>query len=154
MDILEISVIGSSANEKEKLFTVLSDQQLRKFEGVDVGYLELDKDTAMYMYFLNQEADDYFYLWDLIIPQAIGTVLLCDLGNSEIFSKNVERIEHLEKRYSTPLHICSLPVDGQKPAALKADSFGSDSDRDFLYFDPGDRKSAKEVLLKVLAAAD
>ena len=53
MDILEIPVIGSRKSEKEILFSLLSDQPLRKFEGLDAGILHLTKDLEIYFYFLN-----------------------------------------------------------------------------------------------------
>ena len=145
MNILEIPVIGNRRNDIEKFYSLLSDQPLRKFEGLDVGYLHLENSIAIYFYFLDQENEDYFYLWDLIIPHAIGCVVLCDMGNSEIFEKNVETIERLKKSYHTPLHICSFPVDGETVVELPVNA-----EQEFLYFDPQDKESVKTILLKVL----
>jgi len=78
MNILEIPVIGSRKSEKENLYSLLSDQPLRKFEGLDVGSLPLSADLELYLYFLNQEDDNYLYLWDLIIPYAIGCIVVCE----------------------------------------------------------------------------
>jgi hypothetical protein len=146
MNILEIPVIGSRRNEIERFYSLLSDQPLRKFEGLDVGYLHLGNSEAIYFYFLDQEDEDYFYLWDLIIPHAIGCVVLCDMGNTEIFEKNVEIIEHLKSNYNTPLHICSLPVAEAAPP--------EDTEQEFIYFDPQDKESVKTILLKILDSSE
>jgi len=150
MNIIEIPVIGSRRSEKERLFTTLSDQPLRKFEGLDVGFLPLDENTAIYLYFLNQENDEYYYLWDLIIPRAIASIVICDIGNNDIFEKNVEIIEKMKLRYATDLIICSLPVQGEEPAVLRSKGLAPDDVAEFLYFDPDEKKSAKEILFKIL----
>jgi len=152
MNVIEIPVIGSRRSEMEKLFTLLSDQPLRKFEGLDVGMLNLDDDLEMYLYFLNQDSDDYIYLWDLIIPRALGCVVICDLANTEIFEKNVEIIELLKQRYATDLYICSLPVKGEEPAVLQSKSIAPDDIKEFLYFNPSEKQTAKDILLKILGA--
>lgn len=149
MNILEIPVIGSRRNEIEKFYSLLSDQPLRKFEGLNVGYLQLENSEAIYFYFLDQEDNDYFYIWDLIIPHAIGCVILCDMGNTEIFEKNVEIIEHLKNTYNTPLHICSFPVEGESGAAPPGDT-----EKEVLYFDPQDKESVKTILLKILDSSE
>ncbi len=150
MNILEIPVIGSWKSEKENLFTLLSDQPLRKFEGLDVGYLSLQPDLAFYFYFINQENEEYKYLWDLIIPHSIGCVVICDLENTEIFEKNVETIEYIKDRYSSNIYICSLPVKGEEPAVLKSKGLVPDEIAEFMFFDPKDKASAKQILSKIL----
>ncbi len=150
MNILEIPVIGSWKSEKEKLFTLLTDKGLRKFEGLDVGYLHLDTDQAIYFYFINQESEEYKYLWDLIIPHAVGCVVVCDLENAEVFEKNVETIEFLRDRYTKNIFICSLPVHGEEPSVLKSKRLVSDDVTQFMFFDPRDKSSAKQVVAKIL----
>jgi len=150
MNILEIPVISSRKNDKEKLFSLLSDQSIRKFEGLDVGHLQLDSGLDIYFYFLNQENEEYYYLWDLIIPHAIGCIMVCDLSNSDIFEKNVQVIQYLEQRYSTPLHICALPVHGLEPTVLKTKGFEEAQGREFQYFNPDDKETAKKILLKFI----
>jgi hypothetical protein len=150
MNILEIPVIGSHKNDKEKLFTLLSDRAIRKFEGLDVGFLQLSEDLSIYFYFLNQENEEYYYLWDLIIPHAIGCIVICDLSNSEIFAKNVNIIQYLEQRYQTPLHICALPVHGLEPTILKTKSFDETQGREFQYFNPKSKDTAKKILMKII----
>lgn len=151
MNVIEIPVIGSRRSEKERLFTLLSDQPLRKFEGLDAGYLSLADDVDILLYFMNQESEDYYYLWDLIIPRALGVLIVCDLGTPEIFEKNVETIEFVKKRYGTSLFVCSLPVQGEEPAVLKSGELAPDDIAEFMYFDPDSKASAKNVLLKMLS---
>ena len=153
MNILEIPVISSRKNDKEKLFTLLSERAIRKFEGLDVGYLKLDSNMGIYFYFLNQESTEYYYLWDLIIPHAIGCVIICDLSNSEIFEKNVQIIQYLEQRYKTPLYICALPVHGLEPTVLKTRASSQAQGREFQYFNPHDKETAKKILLKIVKPA-
>jgi hypothetical protein len=150
MNVIEIPVIGSWKSEKESIFTLLSDRPLRKFEGLDVGYLPLGSDLAVYFYFINQESEDYKYLWDLIIPRAIGCVVICDLENAEIFEKNVEVIEFLKDRYSSTLYICSLPVQGEEPAVLKSKGVLPDDIAEFMFFDPKDKSTAKNILQNIV----
>lgn len=152
MNIIELPVIGSRRSEKEKLFTLLSEQPLRKFEGLDAGYLSLADDVNILMYFINQENEDYYYLWDLIIPRALGVLVVCDLASTEIFEKNVETIEFVKKRYSTSLFVCSLPVQGEEPAVLKSGDMVPDDIDEFMYFNPDQKESAKNILLKMLAS--
>jgi hypothetical protein len=99
---------------------------------------------------LNQENEEHLYLWDLIIPRSIGCLVVCDLGNTEIFEKNVEVIERMKERYSTDLYICSLPVEGEEPAVLKSKGLVPDDVTEFLYFNPQDKKSAKTILLSIV----
>jgi hypothetical protein len=150
MNILEIPIISSRKNDKEKFFTLLSERAIRKFEGLDVGYLQFDSNLGIYFYFLNQENEEYYYLWDLIIPHAIGCVMICDLSNSEIFEKNVQIIQYLEHRFSTPLHICALPVHGLEPTVLKARGSSATQGREFQYFNPKDKETVKNILLKIV----
>jgi len=150
MNVLEIPVIGSRKSEKEKLFTLLANKPLRKFEGLDVGFMELGNDHYIYFYFLNQESEDYYYLWDLILPYAPGCIMMCDFGNTEIFSRNLEIIEMLRNRFDTPLHICSLPVAGEEPTALKSDVLQENGQKEYQYFNPRDKNSAKLILQSLL----
>lgn len=150
MNVIELPVIGSRRSEKEKLFTLLSDHPLRKFEGLDAGYLSLTDDADILMYFMNQENEDYYYLWDLIIPRSLGVLVVCDLASNEIFEKNVETIEFIKKRYGTRLFVCSLPVQGEEPAVLKSGELAPDDIAEFMYFDPDSKDSAKNILLKML----
>jgi hypothetical protein len=150
MDILEIPVIGSRKSEKEILFSLLSDQRLRKFEGLDAGILHLTKDLEIYFYFLNQEDDNYTYLWDLIIPYAIGCIVICDPSNPEIFEKNVEVIESLEKQYNTPIYLCDIADDKEDSHVLAEKDQPTDTDREFLHLNPQEKKSAKNILLKLI----
>ena len=53
--ILEIPIISSRINEKEKLFSLLSDTPLRNFQGLKFGCINLGNDHNLYLYFLNQE---------------------------------------------------------------------------------------------------
>ena len=150
MNIIEIPVIGSRKSEKETIFTLLGETPLRKFEGMNVGFLKLDDDHAIYFYFLNQENEEYFYLWDLILPHAAGCLVICEMSNTNIFEKNVETIEYLKKHYATPVHICSLPVEGEEPSILKLDFDKDEEQQRFLYLDPQDKNSAKSILLQIL----
>ena len=93
MKVMEIPVIGSRKSEKEKIFTLLANKPLRKFEGLDVGFLELEDEHFIYFYFLNQESEDYYYLWDLILPYAPVCLVVFDFKNAEIFNRNVEIID-------------------------------------------------------------
>jgi signal recognition particle receptor subunit beta len=150
MNILEIPVIGSRKSEKESLYSLLSNQPLRKFEGLDVGSLTLSKDLELYLYFLNQEDDNYLYLWDLIIPYAMGCIVVCDPSIPEIFTRNVEIIEKLESDYTTPLLLCSiseLPDEQNNSNDMPPPEH---SNRKFQYFNPQDKKSAKDILIRLL----
>jgi len=152
MNILEIPIISSRRSNKEKFLSLISEQPLRKFEGLDVGYLKLDDGYIIYFYFLDQENEDYFYLWDLIIPHAVGCIILCDLENTEIFEKNIETIDRLKKSFTTPLHICSFPIKGED-AALVNRTEDVQAEKEFLYFNPEDKNSAKNIMYHVLDAA-
>jgi signal recognition particle receptor subunit beta len=150
MNILEIPVIGSRKSEKEKIYSLLSDQPLRKFEGLDVGCLRLNKDLEIYFYFLNQEDDNYLYLWDLIIPYAIGCIVVCDPSNPEIFKRNMEIIKKLESDYSIPLNLCSISELHSEQDIAEEKHPQGESNREFQYFNPQEKKSAKDILIKLI----
>jgi hypothetical protein len=150
MDILEIPVIGSRKSEKEILFSLLSDKPLRKFEGLDTGILHLNEDLEIYFYFLNQEDDNYTYLWDLIIPYAIGCIVICNPSNPEIFEKNVEVIESLETRYNTPIYPCTIVNGEQDSPVLAENDQQADTERKFLHLNPKEKSSAKNILLTLI----
>ena len=150
MNILEIPVIGSRKSEKENLYSLLSDQPLRKFEGLDVGSLPLSADLELYLYFLNQEDDNYLYLWDLIIPYAIGCIVVCEPSIPEVFTRNMEIIEKLESDYSTPLLLCTSFESRDKQNNSQDSHPREHSNREFHYFNPQDKKSAKDILIKLL----
>ena len=63
---------------------------------MNFGLLKLKDDLSIYFYFLDQEDENYLYLWDLLIPNAIGCVVVCDYNDSDSFKKNVE-INNLDK---------------------------------------------------------
>lgn len=150
INILEIPVIGSRDSEKEKIYSLCSDQALRKFEGMDFGFLKFDGDLSIYFYFLDQEDDNYLYLWDLLIPHAIGCLVVCDFDRSDIFKKNVEIIENIENRYQTPLHICALPSESEIPGEIEKKELSGEEKRKVLKFDPNDKTSARDILLAIL----
>jgi hypothetical protein len=149
MNIIELPVIGSRESGKEKLFTLLSDNSLRNFEGFDLGLIQLDDDNAIYFYFLNMENETYQYLWDIIIPHSVGCVLICEWQDHQSVDDNLKTIDYLERRFSTPLHICSLPVTEEVPESFINEELDQ-GQRNLSSFDPQSKESAKEILLKVL----
>lgn len=150
MNIIEIPVIGSRDSGKEKLFTLLSAEALRNFEGFDLGLLKLDEDNALHFYFMNIENENYKYLWDIIIPHSLGCLLVCEWRDHQSVDDNLKTIEYLEKRFALPLHICSLPVSDEVPESFIYEELEHGSDRKLHSFDPESKKSAKEILLNVL----
>ena len=150
MNIIEIPVIGSRDSGKEKLYTLLSGEALRNFEGFDLGLLKLDKDTALHFYFMNMENESYKYLWDIIIPHSIGCLLVCEWRDHQSVDDNLKTIEYLERRFSLPLHICSLPVSDEVPESFINEELEHGSDRKLYSFDPENKESAKQILLDLL----
>ena len=150
MNILEIPIIGSRKSDKECIYSLLSDQPLRKFEGLDVGSLVFNKDFELYLYFLNQEDDDYLYLWDLIIPYAIGCIVVCDPSIPEIFNRNVEIIKKLESEFSTPLLLCSVTEPQGEQNNSQEMQLLQQLNREIQSFNPQDKKSAKDILIKLI----
>jgi hypothetical protein len=154
MNILEIAVIGSKESNKEKLFTLLCDTPIRNFQGLDFGALPLDDDMQLYFYFMNKEQDNYYYLWDLIIPHAYCCLLLIEWENEELFAETIKVIELLEQKYKTPLHVCAFKPDESINELLTDHSFKFNKNRHFLFFDPTDKESAKKVLMNLLNTDD
>ncbi len=150
MKVLEIPVIGSSKTEKEKLYTLLSEEPVRNFRGLDFGSVQLSKDFVIYLYFLNQENENYDFLWDLIIPHSIGCLVVCDLESEEIAVANISVIDQLLGKFSTPLHICTLKRHKDLPDILKERGFDIENNLELLYFDPSDKNSAKDILLNII----
>jgi len=104
-------------------------------------------------YFLDQENENYLYLWDLLIPHAIGCVVVCEFNKPEIFKKNVEIIENIENRYQTPLHICTLLSETEIPGDIENKEFSGEENRKVIQFDPSNKTSAKDILLEILGGA-
>ena len=150
MNILELPVIGNRDNDKDKIFTLLSDQPLRNFEGLDFGCLKLEEDLMIYLYFLNQENDNYRYLWDIVIPHTLGCILVCDWKNSQLIEENLRTIEYIEQKFNTPLHVCSLPASGEVPESLIEEELKQNGERQIYSFDPTKKESAKNILLEVI----
>jgi len=150
MNIIEIPVFGSQSSEKEKLYTLLSGDALRNFEGFDLGLLKLDEENFLYFYFMNVENENYRYLWDIIIPHALGSILICEWRNHQSVDENLKVIEYLERRFATSLHICSLPAGGEVPDTYINEELEHGGQRKLYTFDPESKESAKNILLKVL----
>ena len=150
MNILELPVLGSRHNQTEKIFTLLSNQPLRNFEGFDLGVLDLDKDLQVYFYFLNQESENFHYLWDLIIPHAIGCLLVFNWQDAQSIELNLRTIEYIEGRFSTPLHICSLPTNSDIPDDLIKEELEMNGKRRLYTLNPESKESVKQILLQVL----
>ena len=106
--ILEIAIISSRTSEKEKLYSLLSDIPLRNFQGLKFGSISLDQEHDIYLYFLNQENETYYYLWDLIIPHTVSCLVMCDWDEQEILESNLATLDKLEEEYSTPINICAF----------------------------------------------
>jgi len=151
MNILELPVLGSHQDQTEKIYTLLADQPLRNFEGFDLGVLELDKDLQIYFYFMNQENENYHYLWDLIIPHAVGCLLVFNWLDAQSIELNLRTIEYIEGRFSTPLHICSLPADSDIPDDLIKEELEMNGKRRLYTFDPESKDSVKHILSQVLS---
>ncbi len=152
MNIIEIPVIGSRSSEKEKFYTLLSGDALRNFEGFDLGLLKLDEENFLYFYFMNIENETYHYLWDIIIPHAVGCVLICEWRDHQSVDDNLKTIEYLERRFATPLHICSLPVSDEMPVSFINEELEHSDQRKLYSFEPENKESAKGILLNVLGA--
>jgi hypothetical protein len=149
MNIIELPVIGSRYSGKEKIYTLLSENVLRNFEGFDLGLLKLDAENALYFYFMNIENESYQYLWDIIIPHALGCLLICEWRDHQSVDDNLRTVEYLESRFSTPLHICSLPASEDVPESFINEEL-QQGQRNLYSFDPENKESAKEILLSVL----
>jgi hypothetical protein len=149
MNIIELPVIGSRYSGKEKIYTLLSENVLRNFEGFDLGLLKLDEENAIHFYFMNLENESYQYLWDIIIPHALGCVFICEWRDHQSVDDNLRTIEYLERRFSTPLHICSLPASEDVPESFINEEL-QQGQRNLYSFDPENKESAKEILLSVL----
>jgi hypothetical protein len=150
--ILEIPIIGSRSTGKEKFYSLLSNTPLRNFQGLKFGCINLDQNHDIYLYFLNQENETYYYLWDLIIPHAIGCLVVCDWDNQEIFESNLEVLEKLEEQYSTPIHICVVePQNNSLHKKLLEEGLLLNQNRKLLFFNPEEKKSAKKILLDMLS---
>lgn len=150
MTILEIPVLGSHQNHAEKIYSLLSEQSLRNFEGFNLGVVKLDKDLFIYFYFLIQENESYHYLWDLLIPHAIGCLLVFDWHEPQSIERNLRTIEYIEGRFSTPLHICSLPAENDIPDDLIKEELEMNGKRQVYNFNPTSKESVKQILLQVL----
>ena len=99
---------------------------------------------------MNQEDENHYYLWDLIIPYAACCIVVCDVSNMDIFEKNLEVVENLEKKFATPIHICSLPITGEQPDYIKERGQEFRNNREFIDFNPDDKKSAQNLLIRIL----
>lgn len=150
MNIIELPVIGNRYNQIESLFSLLSENSLRNFEGLDLGIIDLDQDNQIYFYFFSQENEHYHYLWDLIIPHAMGCILIFDWQDPRSIENNLQTIEYIEERFSTPLHICSLPAENDIPDDLIKEELGTHPNRWLYTFDPSSKESAKKMLLQLL----
>ena len=151
MNILEIPVIGNRNSQKEKIFSMLCEQPIRNFQGLDFGFLKLNEENAIYLYFLNQENESYKYYWDIIIPHAIGCILIFEWSNPQIIEDNLKTLEYLEKRFSTPLFICSLSMGEEIPEDLVREELEQNGKRKLYSFDPASKQSVKEILLNVVS---
>ena len=150
MNILEIPVIGSRNSGKEKIFTLLSQDALRNFEGFDLGLLKLDEENIIHFYFMNMENDAYRYLWDIIIPHAVGCLLICEWRDHQSVDDNLKTLDYLERRYSTSIHICSLPASDEVPESFINEELAHGDQRILHSFDPDSKDSIKNILLKVI----
>jgi hypothetical protein len=98
---------------------------------------------------MNLENESYQYLWDIIIPHALGCVFICEWRDHQSVDDNLRTIEYLERRFSTPLHICSLPASEDVPESFINEEL-QQGQRNLYSFDPENKESAKEILLSVL----
>jgi hypothetical protein len=149
MNIIELPVIGSRNSGKEKMYSLLSGDAIRNFEGFDLGLLKLDDKNTLQFYFMNMENEAYKYLWDIIIPHAVGCVLICEWKDHQSVDHNLKTIEYLETRFSTPLHICSLPASEEVPESFINEELNQGR-RKLYSFDPDNKQSAKDILINVL----
>ena len=149
MNIIELPVIGSRNSGKEKIYTLLSGNPLRNFEGFDLGLLKLDDENSINFYFMNLENANYQYLWDIIIPHSVGCLMICEWKDHQSVDDNLNSIEYVETRFSTPLHVCSLPASEEVPESFIKEELAHGS-RKLYSFDPDNKESAKEILLSVL----
>ena len=148
--ILEIAIISSRTSEKEKLYSLLSDTPLRNFQGLKFGSINIDQEHDIYLYFLNQENETYYYLWDLIIPHTVSCLVMCDWDDQEILESNLAILEKLEEEYFTPIHICVFKLQEKIDPILQKEGLLLDKNKKLLFFDPEDKNTAKNVLLDLL----
>ena len=146
----ELAIIGSQKTEKEILFTLLSDEPLRNFQGLKFGKLNLDEDKIIHFYFLNQEKESY--VWDLIIPHSIAVIIVCDFDSPQILNENLLVIERIQNSYTTPHFIC--PYQSTENIIEQLERYGLDIKKDnrILEFDQKDRENAKKILVDVMTA--
>jgi len=149
MNIIELVIIGSQKTDKEILFSLLSEDPLRNFQGLKFGNLILDNDKSIHFYFLNQEKESY--MWDLIIPHSVAVIVVCDFDYPQILNENLLVIERLENSYTTPYFIC--PFQSKENIIEEMEKFGIDikNDNRIIKFDQKGRENAKKVLTDVLS---
>jgi hypothetical protein len=152
MNILEIAVLGSKESKKEKLYTMLSDTPIRNFQGLDFGSLQLADDMEIYFYFMNQEQENYTYLWDLIIPHAYCCLVLIEWENENLFAETIKLIETLEQNFLTPLHVCAFKPGQAMDERLINHAYNFNGAQKFAFFDTSSKESAKNILKNLLAS--
>jgi len=148
-NIIEIAIIGSQKTDKEILFSLLSEEPLRNFQGLKFGKLVLDEEKSIHIYFLNQEKESY--VWDLIIPHSVAVIVVCDFDYPQILNENLLVIERLSNSYTTPYFIC--PFQSKENIIEEMEKYGIDikNDNRILEFDQKGRDNAKKVLTDVLS---
>ena len=154
MNILEIAVIGSKESKKEQLYALLGDTPIRNFQGLNFGALALPDNIQIYFYFLDQEDNNYTYIWDLVFPHAYCCLILVEWDKEELFGETIKLIEQLEQTYQTPLHICSFKPEKNMNPLLLDHAYIFNGNRKFIFFDPADKESAKKVLKTLLVSDD
>lgn len=151
MNIIELAFIGSQKSQKEKLFSLISDEPLRSFKGLNFGYLPLDESKSIHFYFLDQEKEKYYYLWDLIVPHSLAVVIVCDNDTQQLLNENLNTINKLKNTYSTPFFICSLNNHENLMSELNQQGIDLKSDDRIFKFDNPDRDNFKELLTTVFS---
>ena len=110
----------------------------------------MDEENYLYFYFMNMENETYRYLWDIIIPHAVGCVLICEWRDHQSVDENLKTIDYLERRFSTSLHICSLPASEEVPESFINEELAHGAQRILHPFDPESKDSVKDILIKVI----
>ena len=138
MNIFEVVVLTDNYLNFQEAIDRLNDQPLRSLEGMDFKRLPLDKDTEIYLYVFDHETESYLHLWDLIIPHAVGVMLVFDWMNELAGSRYMDTLSYLEKRFDTPVTVVQAGPADSLPEVLQG--------KRVITVQPDDKESLKQAL--------
>ncbi len=121
MRVGEILIVGPKSVKKEALLQRLCDRVEIQKKGIQVGWLSLDNEMLLQFYGIHWNRFAKSYAWELLVPKALGVIVLFDWDRPETVQTAEEIVEYFQGNFRIPILTASnIEEESTEKIAIRA----------------------------------